>query len=62
MMTCGDDDDVDDDEGQRVSRRRNVWTGLASDLFVLLRLLPPPAAAECLPLQPVVHERVQGLP
>lgn len=33
-----------------------------ADLFVLLRLLPPPPALQGLPLRAVVHQRVQGLP
>lgn len=41
-----------------------TWSVAASktDLFVLLGLLPPPPALQCLSLQTVVHERVQRLP
>lgn len=33
-----------------------------TDLFVLLSLLPPPPALQCLSLQPMVHQRIQRLP
>lgn len=36
--------------------------GSITDLFVLLGLLPPPPAFQCLSLQPMIHQRVQGLP
>lgn len=48
---------VSGSEDEREQRAASI-----TDLFVLLSLLPPPPALQCLSLQPMIHQGVQRLP